>query len=264
MKKYSLFWLAALALLIWPTIGSAQMVNVEIQSDRNYIFPLIPVSSERPQTHRAYVEAVRGERYSVRILNRSPYRVGLVIAVDGRNIISGKQSFLKAQERMYILDPYAAGSYEGWRTDRNQVNRFYFTKAADSYAEAWGDRSALGVIAVAVFPERRPPEPPPVYELEEPYWLPGGQEGLKKSAPQPMRPRAEAQPGTGFGEGKYSPSVRVAFEPEPVAAEEHFLKYEWRETLCRKGIIDCGPPRNRFWDDDRGYAPPPAPVPRRW
>ena len=63
MKKHSLFWLAALALLVWPVLGSARMVDVEIQSDRNYIFPLFPVSSERPQTYRAYLEAVRGERY---------------------------------------------------------------------------------------------------------------------------------------------------------------------------------------------------------
>jgi hypothetical protein len=81
----------------------------------------------------------------------------------------------------------------------------------------------------------------------------------KKSAPQAMRPRADTQPGTGYGEEKYSPVIRVEFEPEPAAAERHFLKYEWRETLCRKGIIDCGPrqPGNRFWDDNRGYAPPP-------
>jgi hypothetical protein len=73
--------------------------------------------------------------------------------------------------------------------------------------------------------------------------------------------RAGEQAGTGYGEDKYSPSYRVEFEPEPVAVERHFFKYEWRETLCRKGIIDCREPRNRFWlDDRRDYAPPP---PRR-
>jgi hypothetical protein len=35
------------------------------------------------------------------------------------------------------------------------------------------------------------------------------------------------------------------------------LKYEWRETLCRKGILSCGEKTgNRLWDND-GYAPYP-------
>jgi hypothetical protein len=48
----------------------------------------------------------------------------------------------------------------------------------------------------------------------------------------------------------------VEFEPDRRAAERHFLKYEWRDTLCRKGVIDCRWSKNRFWDDD-GYAPYP-------
>jgi hypothetical protein len=251
-------WLLIGVLLAWPAWGFHGLAEVTIQPDRGYYMPLIPVSSDQPRTYRAYVEAVRGERYSVRVENRSPYRLGLVIAVDGRNIISGKKSFLQPKERMYILDPQASGLYEGWRTGRDRVNRFYFTDAGDSYAGAWGDHSALGVIAVAVFPERRPPEPPPaIYDPEGPYRHQDGKEGLKKSAPQPKTPRAGSQPGTGFGEGRYSPSVRVDFEPEPLAAERHFLKYEWRETLCRRGIIDCRPSGNRFWDEGRGYAPYP-------
>ncbi|MBI5585689.1 MAG: hypothetical protein HY892_17910 [Deltaproteobacteria bacterium] len=260
MKKLIFpFWILIGVLLAWPAFGYNGLVEVSIRSDRGFYLPTFPVSSEQAHTYRTYVEAVRGERYSVRVVNRSPYRLGVVIAVDGRNIISGKKSFLQPQERMYILDPHGAGLYEGWRTGRDRVNRFYFTEAGDSYAGAWGDHSAMGVIAVAVFPERRPPEPPPatIYEPEEPYRHQDRKEGLKKSAPQPMMPRAEAQPGTGFGEGRYSPSRRVDFEPEPVPVERHFLKYEWRETLCRRGIIDCRPSGNRFWDEGRGYAPYP-------
>jgi hypothetical protein len=51
----------------------------------------------------------------------------------------------------------------------------------------------------------------------------------------------------------------VAFEPESVAAEKVYIKYEWRSTLCRQGIVRCEPsrpPRNRLWDDG-DFAPPP-------
>jgi hypothetical protein len=252
-----LVWLA-LMLSAGIIFGYSPLVEVGVVTERGPGLQLIPVASGQPNTWRAYVEAVRGERYSIRVRNHSPYRVGLVIAVDGRNIISGKKSLLQPQERMYILDPYGWGYYDGWRGSKDQVNTFYFTDAGGSYAGAWGDYSAMGVIAVAAFLERRPPEPP-VYERRDSYEHKDMKEMPRQSAPQAMRPRAETQPGTGYGEEKYSPVVRVDFEPEAAAAERHFLKYEWRETLCRKGIIDCRPPqpRNRFWDENRGYAPPP-------
>jgi hypothetical protein len=49
----------------------------------------------------------------------------------------------------------------------------------------------------------------------------------------------------------------VAFEGEPHPSSRVFLKYEWRDTLCRKGIIDCSEPANRFWPDSLSFAPPP-------
>jgi hypothetical protein len=56
--------------------------------------------------------------------------------------------------------------------------------------------------------------------------------------------------------------VTVQFEPERTAVQKMLLKYEWREELCRKGIIQCGKePANRLWDDE-GYAPYPPGYPR--
>jgi hypothetical protein len=37
----------------------------------------------------------KGENYSIVIRNNTPERIGVVIAVDGRNIITGEKSFLK-------------------------------------------------------------------------------------------------------------------------------------------------------------------------
>jgi hypothetical protein len=72
--------------------------------------------------------------------------------------------------------------------------------------------------------------------------------------------RALESAGTGYGRSEYSPSRVVAFEPERLALETIYLKYEWRSTLCRLGVIECvQPPRrppNRLWDN-AGYAPPP-------
>jgi hypothetical protein len=61
--------------------------------------------------------------------------------------------------------------------------------------------------------------------------------------------------GTGFGDGRYSPVVRVEFEPERIPHEKILVKYEWRDVLCKKGFLNCRQEEhNRLWDK-YGYAP---------
>lgn len=225
-------------------------VDINVLSDNSGSLPEFPVSGSSDH-YRAYLQAALNQRYKLRISNNTGQRVGIVIAVDGRNIISGQKSYLHNSERMYILDAHATAEYEGWRTGANQVNRFYFTEATNSYAAAWGDNSAMGVIAMAVYVERPRPEiMDRIYEKR-----------MGPSAPESAA--TQAAPGTGFGETRYSPSYSVNFEPLSESLEKVFLKYEWRETLCEKRIISAcqNLPKtneNRFWPDNKGYAPPPA------
>jgi hypothetical protein len=250
--------IAVLALLVGMS-GLAQAgsigsdVEVQLRTDSGRILPLYPVTTEH-QAQKAYAEAVRGENYRILVCNRLNRRIGIVVAVDGRNIISGKKSWLRNSERMYILDPYESGEFSGWRTGSDRINRFYFTTVADSYATSFRDESAMGVIAIAVYPEVRRYEPP---------WYGSTQELTRDKSARPAAPAARAEEkgaGTGYGREEYSPSTTVAFEPESQAVEKIFLKYEWRSTLCKKGIISCGwkrEPRNRMWDEE-GFAPPPG------
>jgi hypothetical protein len=233
------------------SIGSD--VEVQLRMDSGGILPLYPVSSGH-QVQKAYAEAVKGKNYSILVCNRLNRRIGIVVAVDGRNIISGKKSWLRNSERMYILEPYESGEFSGWRTGSDRINRFYFTTAADSYAASFRDESAMGVIAVAVYPEVRRYDPP---------WYDSSQELSREKSARPAAPAARAEgksAGTGYGREEYSPSTIVAFEPESQPVEKIFLKYEWRSTLCKKGIIHCGwqrEPHNRMWEED-GFAPPPG------
>jgi hypothetical protein len=154
---------------------------------------------------------------------------------------------------MYIVNGYDYGEYDGWRTSGDKVHQFYFTDVADSYAmRTFGDYSAMGVIAVAVYREKERPQP--IYEQETRnniYPAPAPESALKGKAGTARDERA----GTGFGNEHYSPTIEVAFEPEAAPVQKTLLKYEWRETLCSKGIIDCQrEPRNRLWDED-AYAP---------
>ncbi|HTZ39336.1 MAG TPA: hypothetical protein VMB77_04205 [Syntrophales bacterium] len=231
-------------------VGSA--VEVSIVTDQGQSLSLYPATAARG-LKKVYAEAVRGDYYVIVVANRLDRRVGVVIAVDGRNIISGQKSWLANTERMYILEPHSRYEYSGWRTAQDRVNRFYFTDAPDSYAAAFGDESAMGVIAVAAYPEVRRREPPA--GLSAPL------ERSKAGSARDAAPSAESQAaGTGYGHEEHSPSYLVRFDPEKKAVETILIKYEWRESLCKIGIIRCGThygkTYNRLWDD-YGYAPPP-------
>jgi hypothetical protein len=162
---------------------------------------------------------------------------------------------------MYVLGAWDTQSYAGWRANLDAINEFYFTDWSDSYAEAFGDRSARGVIAVAVYREVPPPPPP----VSQPYRE--GETDARAAPPAADRalPRsanraAEKSAGTGYGDRRADHAVEVEFVAESSAESRHFIKYEWRETLCRKRVLECGE-KNRFWDESvLGFAPPP---PRR-
>ncbi len=266
-----------------PASTAGNAVAVEIRTDDGRSLPFYPARYAGGNT-RVYAEAAKGQQYRIVLRNNLDRRVGVVVAVDGRNIISGGKSWLRNNERMYILEPYQTAEFGGWRSSQEKINRFYFTEVPDSYAAAFGDESAMGVIAVATFPEvRHQPPPPPIshntwgYDSREDARQKaqsgslGGAADRAPAAAEAPKPsmerdasRAEAkkEAGTGYGREEYSPTYTVAFEPESSPREKTFIKYEWRETLCRLGIIRDyrpQPPQNRLWDD--GYAPPP---PRRW
>jgi hypothetical protein len=260
--------LATLACVTPAHAGDAwSRVDVEIVSDRGEAFPTYPVKRRGGRDLRAYLEARDEARYRIRVHNRAARRVGLVIAVDGRNIISGERSDLERGEAMYILDAYESATYEGWRTGESEVHEFYFTDWQNSYAEAFGDRSSRGVIAVAVFREKVP-----VQTWREPGILRQDRSAdAEREAAHPA-PSARAEEGarssavgTGFGAEVYSPVRVVDFESERTPARRYIFKYEWRETLCGKRVIECVPPeKNRLWDEGErlGFAPFPPPKGR--
>jgi hypothetical protein len=139
--------------LIWANTALAaivgEAVEVSVITENGWSIPFYTVKSSH-DLKKVYAEAVRGDHYRIVVRNNLNRRVGVVVAVDGRNIISGQKSWLRNTERMYILDPYATNEYSGWRAGQDRVNRFYFTAVPDSYAAAFGDQSAMGVIALAV------------------------------------------------------------------------------------------------------------------
>jgi hypothetical protein len=265
-------WLAILgSWMAQAHATSSPPISVDIVGPDGRTFQEIPMQS-RDGALRSYLQAEKGARYQVRVRNSSGLRLGLVIAVDGRNIINGRKSELARTEPMYVLGAWDTQSYTGWRANLEAVNEFYFTDWADSYAEAFGDRSARGVIAIAVYREEAPPAP--VYQPRD------HEQDSARGEPMPVAPSADASSsagsaaksareaesrrdrsaGTGYGDRRVDVVREVEFVARSNPESRHFIKYEWRDTLCRKRVLECGG-QNRFWDESvLGFAPPP---PRR-
>ena len=228
---------------------------------------------------RHYFQAFRGRSYALRVRNNTGQRVGVLIAVDGLNVVNGQRSSLDRNEAMYVLDPYESATIKGWRTSLREVRQFTFVDEERSYAnrtdQANGD---MGWIRVLAFREQRPiawwngprvkdaPAEPfdggrsqsrdEARRDEAPAPAPGT---LQKSAPQQFHgaPQAETNPGTGWGDRQWDPVNRTQFLAEWNATDRINLRYEYASGLRALGIF---PRRERTWERDRGelgFAPPP-------
>jgi hypothetical protein len=116
-----------------------------------------------------YVAGQWGQRYNLRVTNRSSRRVEVVVTVDGRDVVSGKLGNYRKQ-RGYVIAPYDSITIEGYRQSMDHVAAFRFTDPGNSYSSRMGNARDVGVIGVAVFKEYRPkPRPRPRRPITRDY-----------------------------------------------------------------------------------------------
>ena len=211
---------------------------------------------------RTYVLGALGARYAVRVRNGSGERVEVVVSVDGRDVLDGKPSRL--ERRGYIVPPYGSVDIDGYRLSDAAVAAFRFASVPRSYAARMGDARDVGVVGVAVFPERAPEiasrgpeiadraerprasEPAPSPRADAQLGAPGA----PSASAAPERKAERRGLGTEFGEERGSPVERVAFErarPRPDAVLT--LRYDDRPGLLALGIPVDGvrPARDEAW-----------------
>jgi hypothetical protein len=215
-----------------------------------------------------YVLGEPGTRYNVRVSNPTSERVEVVVTVDGRDAVSGQPGDYVTQ-RGYLIEPWGSLLVEGFRRNLDEVAAFRFTDRSQSYSALRGTPENVGVIGVAVFPERARPK--------RPLWRPRPYSSDDRAAPEraagapapkpAAAPRAEASRatppsdghrerayhgegprkrqgdgpsniGTQFGESEDSSVVEVAFQrrspTHPVALLT--LRYDDFEGLEARGI----------------------------
>jgi hypothetical protein len=220
------------------------------------------------QGGQRFVLGEPGARYNVRVTNPTAERIEVVVTVDGRDAVSGQVGDYVTQ-RGYLIEPWGSLVIDGFRRSLDEVAAFRFTERGGSYSALRGTPENVGVIGVAVFPEKaRPPQPlrrrarPYAHEESsganaEPRAWPQG-DGAQKSAPagapraaesrhayrddEPRRQRGSASGpsniGTQYGESQQSSVVEVTFErrskTHPTAVLT--LRYDDYEGLQARGF----------------------------
>ncbi len=271
----------------WSAPGA--LVSVSVSLDGRPV-PLYPAPDG---SGRYYLQAIAGSRYEVQLANRTGERVGVVLAVDGLNVISGDRQPDAAPGRMYVLDRWESATVKGWRTNLEEVQRFTFVDERASYAARSGKANGkMGWIEVAVYREHRAyvrrdglgidegrrardeapardressgaaeerarPAAPSAQPAPEPA---NGFEGGDAKAKREGAP-AGSYPGTGWGPRTTDHVDVVAFDPEPVPAERLTVRYEYARALRALGILP-EPWRDRDRLSERengtdGFAKPP-------
>jgi hypothetical protein len=136
----------------------------------------------------------QGSRYILRVHNRSGRRIEAVVSVDGLDVIDGKTGDF-ANKRGYLVPAYGYVDIEGWRLSDREAAVFRFAPTGESYAAKTGSARNVGVIGVAVFPERIVRAPRPVYS---PYRYDHAEPELSRAPADGAyddAPRAEAKAG---------------------------------------------------------------------
>jgi hypothetical protein len=194
-----------------------------------------------------------GARYSIEIRNRLGERLLAVTSVDGVNVVSGATAGW--DQTGYVFSPGERYEITGWRKTDREVAAFTFTESPNSYAERTGRPANVGVIGVALFRERQPPQayaPPTIGYPTDRAQSAGRAANLGESAdakssiatPAPAPPSAANVPapapklGTGHGEREYSyvnhtEFLRMQNHPNEVIR----IRYDSFDNLLALGIV---------------------------
>jgi hypothetical protein len=210
-----------------------------------------------------------GAHYAIQINSRDGRRLLAVTSVDGVNILTGETA--GHLQRGYVFDPWQGYSVAGWRKSDSQIAAFTFTSIPKSYAARTGRPQNVGVIGVALFPEKArqyiaPPAPPPVSQRRHESAPAAQADALEEATVTGARTQADAAAearsslGTGHGRREHSVVVQVPFEREgSTPAEVVRIRYDSQDNLVAMGVIRHTPPRplDPFPRSRPGFVPDP-------
>lgn len=216
-----------------------------------------------PHQGRTFVMVPTAGTYALRVRNMSNDRFETVVAVDGKNIIDGSDA--RPDGAGYVLNPFQAVDIPGWRRGAETTATFTFTPAAQSYGAQMGTASSVGVIAMAVFAEkRRLRESPLTFGTGD--VMRGGDSGRRtRGGYERCSSSLDSAPtksvGTGYGAETEFKTSTTTFERASTAPERvTVIQYATREELVAWGVpVPAEIPEPVIWPGAKGpsvQAPP--------
>jgi len=228
-----------------------------------------------------YVLGQMGERYVLRVSNHTGRRIEAVVSVDGRDVIDGRPANVRTK-RGYLVPAWGSVDIDGWRLSQREAAVFRFSSVADSYAARMGNARDVGVIGVAVFPQRGYAPPPRPHQPYPPYYpyddaSPDRDRGYAENQPRTKReadaPAAESAPapappvasgeaprsrapsqrpglGTEYGEATHSPVREVNFVRANASRPAVVLGMRYND---RPGLMAVGIDVDNVWGPDDTY-----------
>ena len=230
---------------------------------------------------RRYIEAFENAEYELRIRNPTGSRVAVALAVDGLNTIDARHTSAWDGHK-WVIEPYGTIHVRGWQMSSENARHFYFTTERDSYAAKLGQAANLGVISAVFFRERRPitvmPVTPsqtyPQTSKEEQAREPAANAESSRGAAGRDAARPKSLPGypppddesaaTGIGRSVSNSVQWIKMDLDQRAAGEVTIRYEYRASLVRLGILPRPYPRPDVLDrreGAKGFEPRYCPQP---
>jgi hypothetical protein len=243
-----------------------------------------------------WVEGRAGSDFTLRIKNSRSTRVLAVLAVDGLDVMTGKDATRDAGG--YVVPAFGHLDIPGWRLNDNDVAKFVFAKPGESYAAKTGRPGNIGIVGCAIFDEKFVPPPPVIKTIVHHHYphnpWPWGHwtnevygsshqvtsqgvdpiqdnavfcNATMDSAPVEMKTSGgilrSASLGTGFGQQTEHRVRTVNFEKaSETPSAELVIRYGSKDDLKNRGIeLDRRPvvaQRPTAFPGDRGCAPPPG------
>jgi len=272
------------------TSGEANMVEVEafpetVAADNGFSIEVLVDGrqlTEYAARGRRYIEALENAEYEVRIHNPTGSLVAVALSVDGLNSIDARHTSAWDAHK-WVIAPYGTIHVRGWQMSGESARRFYFTTERDSYAAKLGQAQNLGLITAVFFRERRPvtimatprpnkeerardersaPEPKTMGESSASSQ--GGRDAARQRSVPSYPPPDDESAATGIGRSVRNDVQWIKMDLDSRPAGEITIRYEYRASLVRLGIIPRDYPRPNVLDRReraQGFEPKYCPQP---
>jgi hypothetical protein len=182
---------------------------------------------------RQFIAGLPGAPYTISVRNLSVGRIEIIGSVDGRHVLKDEPAH-PHNSRGIVIPGCTAYTFPGWRFNDEETGDFVFGRPEASVAAQAGTPSNIGVIGIAVWPERSAPS---YHSRAKSIPVAAATGGATADCSYEGAAAAAASIGTGIGERRHNPVGRTDFTRSGGGPDVVEIGYDTEDELRRRGII---------------------------